>query len=158
MTGEPATGAAVALVPMRPDHIDTLMPFEQDMFGTEAWSRSSYRAELADTRHRRYVAAEGPGGELLGWAGVMVVAGTAEILTVGVVPAARRRGIGRRLLTALLAEATARRAGEVFLEVRIDNAAARALYASEGFDEVGVRRGYYDGGRVDAVTMRKALP
>jgi len=39
----------------------------------------------------------------------------------------------------------------------VDNTAARALYASEGFDEVGLRRGYYENGRVDGVTMRKAL-
>ena len=63
----------------------------------------------------------------------MVVADEAEILTVGVVPAARRRGIARRLLAALLAEAArARRAPRCFLEVRVDNDAARALYAQRG--------------------------
>jgi [ribosomal protein S18]-alanine N-acetyltransferase len=138
-------------------HIDALMPYERDMFGTESWTRGSYRAELADTRRRHYVAAEGPAGELLGWAGVMVIGETAEILTVGVVPAARRRGIARTLVAALLAEAVRRGAREVFLEVRVDNQAARALYASEGFLDVGRRRGYYDGGRIDAVTMRREL-
>jgi ribosomal-protein-alanine N-acetyltransferase len=151
MTGQ------VSLVAMRRAHIDALMPFERDMFGTEAWTSRSYRAELADTRHRYYVAAEGPAGELFGWAGVMVVADTAEILTVGVVPSARRAGIARRLVAGLLAEAIRRGAREAFLEVRVDNPAARELYASEGFQDVGLRRGYYDGGRVDAVTMRKAL-
>jgi ribosomal-protein-alanine N-acetyltransferase len=149
------TGAV--LVPMTPGHIDALMPYEREMFGTEAWTRAGYRAELADTRHRYYVAAETGGGDLLGWAGVMVVQDAAEILTVGVVPAARRAGIARRLLTALLAEAVRRGAREVFLEVRVDNDGARALYLGEGFAEVGRRPGYYDGGRVDAVTMRKEL-
>jgi ribosomal-protein-alanine N-acetyltransferase len=142
---------------MTPAHIDALMPYEPDMFGTEAWTRSGYRAELADRRHRHYLAVEGPSGEFLGWAGVMVVADTAEILTVGVVPAARRAGLARRLVTALLDEAARRGAREAFLEVRVDNEPARALYRSEGFVDVGLRRGYYDGGRVDAVTMRKAL-
>jgi ribosomal-protein-alanine N-acetyltransferase len=41
--------------------------------------------------------------------------------------------------------------------VRIDNDAARGLYAADGFAVIGVRRGYYDAGRVDAVTMRKEL-
>ena len=45
----------------------------------------------------------------------------------------------------------------VFLEVRVDNPAARALYDSEGFEQIGLRRGYYDGGRVDAVTMRRMI-
>jgi [ribosomal protein S18]-alanine N-acetyltransferase len=136
-------------------HIDALMPYEREMFGTEAWTVSGYRTELADAKHRYYVAAEDADGGLLGWAGVMVLADSAEILTVGVVPGARRRGIGRDLLAALLAEAVRRGAREAFLEVRVDNAGARSLYASEGFAEVGLRRGYYDGGRVDAVVMRR---
>jgi [ribosomal protein S18]-alanine N-acetyltransferase len=145
------------LVPMTTAHVDALMPYERDMFGTEAWTPKAYRAELADTRHRHYVAAEGPDGELLGWAGVMVIQDAAEILTVGVVPAARRTGLARLMLADLLAEAARRGAREAFLEVRVDNDAARALYRREGFEEIGRRRGYYDGGRVDAVTMRKEL-
>jgi ribosomal-protein-alanine N-acetyltransferase len=149
--------STATIVAMAGAHIDALLPFEREMFGTEAWTRASYLAELADRRHRHYVAAEGPAGELLGWAGVLVVGETAEILTVGVVPAARRGGIARRLVGALLDEAVRRGAVEAFLEVRVDNRAARELYRSEGFEEVGTRRGYYDAGRVDAVTMRKAL-
>lgn len=147
----------VAIVPMTARHIDLLLPHEREMFGTEAWSRSGYRDELADTRHRRYVVAEDGDGGLVGWAGVRVVADEAEILTVGVVPAARRRGIARQLLAALLEHARTAGAREVYLEVRIDNDAARTLYASEGFAELGVRRGYYDHGRVDAVVMHRVI-
>jgi ribosomal-protein-alanine N-acetyltransferase len=155
---ERRTGAKSGqIVPMTRSHVDALMRYERQMFGTEAWSRAGYLAELADKRTRYYVAAEGPDGELLGWAGVLVVADTAEIMTVGVVPAARREGTGRRMLDLLLAEAVSRGAKEAFLEVRADNAAARALYRTAGFDEIGLRRGYYAGGTVDAVTMRKAL-
>jgi ribosomal-protein-alanine N-acetyltransferase len=145
------------LVAMRRPHIEALMPYEREMFGTEAWTRGAYRSELADTRSRHYLAAEGPAGELLGWAGVMVIGDVAEILTVGVIPTARRTGLARAMVHALLAEAARRGAREAFLEVRVDNVAARALYSSEGFSEVVVRKGYYDGGRVDAVTMRKPL-
>ncbi len=147
----------VRLVAMTPAHIDALLPYEREMFGTEAWSRNGYRDELADSRLRHYLAAEDASGSLLGWAGVLVVGPAAEILTVGVVPHARRRGIARQLVAALLVEAVRRGAREAFLEVRVDNDAARTLYAGEGFAELGVRRGYYDGGRVDAVTMRKEL-
>lgn len=141
---------------MTPAHVDALMPYEREMFGPEAWSAAGYRGELADTRTRWYVAAQDDTG-LLGWAGLMVVADTAEILTVGTVPAARRRGIGRRLLAELLAEAVRRGAVEVFLEVRQDNDAAIALYEAHGFERIGLRRGYYENGRVDALTMRKEL-
>jgi ribosomal-protein-alanine N-acetyltransferase len=145
------------IVAMGPHHIDALMPYERAMFGTEAWTASSYRTELADSTLRHYLAAEGADRQLLGWAGVMVVGATAEILTVGVIPAARRQGIAGRLLAGLLDEARRRGAVEVFLEVRVDNAAARELYGRDGFVELGLRRGYYDSGRVDAVVMRRDL-
>lgn len=138
-------------------HVDALMAYEREMFGTEAWTPRAYRQELADTRSRYYVAAEAEDGALRGWAGVMVIQDAAEILTVGVVPAARRGGLARLMLADLLAEAVRRGAREAFLEVRVDNEAARALYRREGFEEIGRRRGYYDGGRVDAVTMRKRI-
>jgi [ribosomal protein S18]-alanine N-acetyltransferase len=146
----------VDIVPMRREHINELLPYEVDLFGSEAWSRASYLDELADTRYRRYLVAVDD-GRLVGWAGVRVLPPSAEILTVGVVPSARRRGIGTQLLTALTDEARRRGADEVFLEVRVDNEAAQTLYEREGFYRLGVRRGYYEGGRVDAVTMRAAL-
>ena len=149
--------AAVSIVPMTGAHVDALMPFERDMFGTEAWSAAAYRAEIADRAHRHYLAAVGADGVLLGWAGVLIVADDAEVLTVGVVPAARRQGIAVRLLDGLLAEARRRGAVTAFLEVRVDNVAARGLYAREGFAEIAVRGGYYDNGRIDAVVMRRAL-
>jgi [ribosomal protein S18]-alanine N-acetyltransferase len=151
------TAEAVAIVAMTAEHIAALMPHEQDMFGTEAWTADGYRAELADTNRRHYLAAVSAQGELLGWGGVLLIADSADVLTVGVIPAARRRGIARELLDGLLAEARRRGAVEAFLEVRVDNDAAQALYQREGFVRVGVRRGYYDGGRVDAVVMRREL-
>jgi ribosomal-protein-alanine N-acetyltransferase len=147
----------VRIVPMRAGHIDQLMRYERDLFGAEAWTRSSYRAELTDTRTRGYVVAEDPGGRLLGWAGVRVVADEADIMTVGVIATVRRRGIAARLLGELLEIARARGAKFAYLEVRIDNDAARKLYSREGFAELGVRRGYYDGGRVDGVVMQREL-
>ncbi len=151
------TGDTVTLVPMTARHVDALMSFEREMFGTEAWTAAGYRAEIADTRSRSYVAAEDEAGALLGWAGVLIAGDQAEILTVGVVPAARRRGIGARLLDALLAAARSRGAAEAFLEVRVDNLAAIALYERNRFAEVGRRRGYYDHGRVDALVLRLDL-
>ena len=149
---------AVRLRPMRIADLDALMPFEQRMFGPEAWSRQGYLDELADTELRHYIVAETADHQLLGTGGLLTIGETAQILTVGVLPAARRRGIGRLLVRALVAEARRRRATEVLLEVREDNSAAQQLYAGEGFTVLGRRRGYYEQGRVDAITMRCALP
>ena len=97
-----------------------------------------------------------PAGRLLGYAGLRAPRGArdADIQTIAIAAAARGRGRGRVILEALLAEASARRVHDVFLEVRADNPVAQALYASEGFTEVGRRPRYYQPDDVDALVMR----
>jgi ribosomal-protein-alanine N-acetyltransferase len=151
------TQATVTLRRMTIADLDALLPYEEVMFGTEAWSRNAYLEELADTRMRYYVVAEAADGSLLGDGGLLTIGETAQIVTVGVLPAARRRGVGRLLVRALVTEARRRQAEEVLLEVRVDNEAAKRLYESEGFLVIGSRKGYYDRGRVDAVVMRHEL-
>ena len=84
------------------------------------------------------------------------VGGEGEVLGFGVTPACRRRGIGRNLLSAALAQAESYGAARMVLEVAIDNGAARRLYASAGFVAVGQRRNYYaraQGPRTDALVL-----
>jgi ribosomal-protein-alanine N-acetyltransferase len=118
------------------------------------WSASEI-AEVADA----------PGAILLeeaaGFALGRVVLDEAELLTIAVAPAARRAGLGRRLLTAFERAAAHRGAVRVFLEGAGRTTAAQALYLSSGYDPVGARRGYYQGvggDRDDAVVMSKTLP
>jgi ribosomal protein S18 acetylase RimI-like enzyme len=59
---------------------------------------------------------------------------------------------------ALITQARRRHLSELFLEVRADNPIARALYRSLGFEEIGVRRGYYQPDDVDAISMRLTVP
>jgi ribosomal-protein-alanine N-acetyltransferase len=66
---------------------------------------------------------------------------------------AQRYGLGRALLRDLLAEAARRGARNVLLEVAADNVAAQKLYANDGFEPIGVRRGYYQPSNTDAVVM-----
>jgi ribosomal-protein-alanine N-acetyltransferase len=92
--------------------------------------------------------------------GVMTVAiGEAHLLNLCVRPEARRLGYGRAMLHQLLKIANWHRAENVFLEVRPTNEAAQALYAGEGFCEVGYRRAYYPAheGREDALILAKSL-
>ncbi len=89
------------------------------------------------------------------------VADEAAILTLAVDPAARRQGLGARLVRDGAATAASRGAARLFLEVADDNAAALALYAGAGFIEAGRRTGYYaraDGGRQDALILALNLP
>jgi ribosomal-protein-alanine N-acetyltransferase len=88
------------------------------------------------------------------------IAGEAEVLTLAVEPAHRRRGVALALLRAGLAQAEAMGAEAAFLEVAADNRAALALYRAEGFEEAGHRGGYYrrpDGEAVDALVLRRTL-
>ena len=93
-----------------------------------------------------------PGGFAIGRA----AAGEAELLTLAVDPARRRRGIGAALLARFEARADALGAAEAVLEVAERNRAARALYAASAWREVGRRPGYYADGQ-DALVLRKAL-
>jgi [ribosomal protein S18]-alanine N-acetyltransferase len=97
-----------------------------------------------------------PHGFLIGRA----VAGEAELITLAVDPAARQRGTGGRLVDAFLAEARARGAESVFLEVSAANLPAQSLYARKGFEQKGKRRGYYqtpDQNRIDALVLVRAI-
>jgi ribosomal-protein-alanine N-acetyltransferase len=152
---------SIELERMRPAHIPLVLEHEHETFGTESWSAGMYRDELADPWNRHYLVAfeQTAEGErrLVGWAGLLVIGPTAEILTIGAAAHSRRRGVATILMDALLAEARRRRAREVLLEVRVDNEPAKALYARHGFEQMGVRKGYYQPANVDAATLRLAL-
>ena len=139
------------------DDLDAIMALERASFPTDAWSDAMMREELA-SRHSWYVVVE-EAGRLVGYAGLRVAQGAtdADIQTITIAEGSRGRGRGRALLGSLLAEASRRRAREVFLEVRADNPVAQALYASEGFAEVGRRPRYYQPDDVDAIVMRLDL-
>ena len=98
-------------------------------------------------------------GSLVACAVLQLAGGEAELLTMAVLSAARRIGLGRQLLRELIARAAANRAAAIWLEVRKSNAAAISRYRGAGFAEIGWRKGYYltPEGREDALMMRLAL-
>jgi ribosomal-protein-alanine N-acetyltransferase len=95
--------------------------------------------------------------------GILVLApGEAQLLNLTVVSALRRHGIGRTLLRRFLTDARRLGAEQCFLEVRVSNAAAIALYSAEGFAAVARRVGYYPPAtagdvREDALVLRRSL-
>ena len=133
-------------------HIEALEPIEADLFGAERWSAAMFWNELANGHH--YVAAL-EGGELIGYAGLSVNGDEGWVQNIAVRQDRQRRGIGRALLRALLAEAARRGVKAVLLEVAVDNGTAQRLYDSFGFEPVGVRRGYYQPSNTDALVMRR---
>lgn len=133
------------------------LPVERVCFPSETWSEETFWSELAGWPESRHYLVADDGGSLCGYAGLMAVTGEATVQTLAVDVAHRGRGVGGLLLSALLAEAERRGVSAVWLEVRTDNDAAIALYDRYGFERAGVRRGYYDGGRADALLMRRRV-
>jgi len=140
-----------------PEDLGAIMALERASFPTDAWSEAMMAAELASP-HGVYVVDE-EAGRIVGYGGVRAVEGSSDgdIQTIAIAEQARGRGRGRALLRALLETAIDRGAREMFLDVRADNPAARSLYDSEGFVEVGRRARYYQPDDVDAVVMRLDL-
>jgi [ribosomal protein S18]-alanine N-acetyltransferase len=119
-------------------------------------------AEIAKLMENQAVFAlvHGNGAEAQGFVMGWTAAGDAEMLTIAVVPEARRKGFGAALVTAAGVTALVRGAKSIHLEVAEDNAAARALYTKLGYKEAGRRHAYYagEGGSIDAIVMRRDLP
>ena len=126
--------------------------------GHDPWTASMFLAELdpAVPAARSWWVAHDD-GELIGFAGGMVVDGGVEILDVAVAPAHRREGIARKLLAHVSYDAQMLGCTSASLEVEDGNEGAIALYASLGFSESGRRRGYYGAG-LDALVMTAPLP
>jgi len=128
---------------------------EAELFdGDDPWPERAFLAELA-AKHNHYVAARADGA-LVGYAGISRLGRSKpfeyEIHTIAVDPAYQGHGIGRGMLRRLIDCAAG---GAIFLEVRTDNKAAIALYESEGFTTMGVRKRYYRVSGADAYTMKR---
>lgn len=93
------------------------------------------------------------GGEVVGYGCISGVCETADIENVAVAEPYRRCGAGRKIVTRLLDEAAKKGAEKVFLEVRVSNAAAIALYIDCGFKGVYARTRYYSDGE-DCLVMQ----
>ncbi len=150
--GDTGGASAVHLRPLTEGDLGRVADLEPRLFGAGAWSVEIYAEELR-APGRAYLAAVALDGTVIGYGGI-ALAEDAEVMTVGVDPEWRRRGVGEMLLGGLLSAARAARARRVFLEVRADDAGARRLYQRAGFRRIGLRRGYYQPENADAVLMR----
>ena len=99
-------------------------------------------------------------GQIIGYGVMSLGAGEAHILNVCVRDQFRNLGFGRRLLEHLLERAGSSGVTEAFLEVRPSNLSAIRLYQRLGFEQIGIRRGYYQApdGREDAIVLKRELP
>ncbi len=140
--------------------LDAIMAIENSSFGSDAWSAGAMREEL-EGEHRYYLVAFHPETpqSIEGYAGLLAPEGSpdAEIQTIAVREHARRTGLGRVLMLALIEQAGRRGATALHLEVRADNPAAEAMYLALGFRQIAVRARYYQPDGIDAHVMRLPL-
>ncbi len=171
--------ARVRIAPMTLDDIPAVMAIERASF-PRPWPERAYRYELTENPNAYFIVAHlpitdaasppspwrklaarlglltpAPNGPplVVGFAGMWVQVGEAHIATIATHPDWRGRGIGQRILLALLREAQRRQAQTVTLEVRVSNLPAQRLYQKYGFREVGRRKAYYQDNREDALLM-----
>jgi [ribosomal protein S18]-alanine N-acetyltransferase len=123
----------------------------------DPWTEESFRRLLGGHPAIFQVIGYPPDAGIAGYAIAFSVGEEAELLNVAVEPNFRGRGLAGQMLDAVLIELGGRGVRTAFLEVRESNSAARGLYGSRGFTEIGRRRNYYRRPVEDALVMRRVL-
>jgi ribosomal-protein-alanine N-acetyltransferase len=136
--------------------LPVFVSLDKELFPYSPWSASQYREEFSSpTRH--FVVAVDDAESIIGYAGVFAPGQTeADILTVGVVPNHRGKGIAKALMALLTDWARAQGSTAMMLEVKIDNSEAIGLYQSLGYSKLNIRKDYFGAG-LDAQVMRLEL-
>lgn len=150
-TGTPPAGSRqIAFEPMRRRHLRAVMRIERHAH-PKPWSLGVFTSELA--QDFRYYVVLKVDGKVTGYGGLMFAADEAHVTNIAIAPAARRQGLGSRLLAELAHESTRRQCESMTLEVRMHNVAAQNLYRKFGFVIAGARRNYYPETGEDAYIM-----
>lgn len=157
MAAAPELAAGAVIRRGRPGDVDAMQALEA-LFPSDRMSRRSLRHLLQAPTARVLVAESGTGAMLGNLIGLRRAGSRAiRIYSVVVAPEARGSGLGRRLVEALQALAASEGCQRVSLEVRADNAAARALYDRLGYRSVAALPGYYDDGS-DGLRLARSIP
>lgn len=144
-----------AFRPMRHDDIEEVAAVERQIY-PYPWTLGNFRDSL-NAGYSCWVFEHNQ--RLIGYSVMMIAAGEAHLLNLGIAGEWQGQGLGRRFLEHILGLARSYRVEAVFLEVRPSNVAARQLYLTSGFRETAVRKKYYpaDDGREDAILMELSL-
>lgn len=138
---------------MEPGDMAEVVAVERASY-SPGWPSTAFERELTQNAMARYIVLRtAESGQVEGFAGLWLMVDEAHVVTVAVLPELRRRGYGRVLVHALMEVALHHEMAAATLEVRASNVAARGLYRSYGFYEVGERKRYYADNHEDAVIM-----
>jgi [ribosomal protein S18]-alanine N-acetyltransferase len=136
--------------------VPVLVGIEKDIYPESPWSAAQFREELFGVpKTRKYIVALDD-NEIIGYAGIALAGDVADIHTLTVLPAFRRRGIASHMLRELEAWATQKGITNFMLEMREGNAEAQPLYEKYGYQVISRRDNYYAPG-IHALIMRKEI-
>ena len=135
---------------MRIDDIDKVCEIENDSFSMP-WPATGFFTYLIREDALFIVACEDD--EILGYCGLICVPDEGDITNVAVQKDCRGRGIGKKLISEIIKRGAEKGVKKIFLEVRVSNEAAIALYKNAGFVQVGLRKNYYEKPVEDAIIM-----
>lgn len=138
--------------PMTEDDVTAVAALESDNF-SRPWSYDAFLKTLSDENYIVIIAKETDA--LLGYCVLLCTGEEADITNVCTLPSARGKGVATEMLTVLMEAGKSRGVTEFFLEVRESNVPARALYTKLGFEEIGLRKNYYEEPKEHAVLMKK---
>jgi ribosomal-protein-alanine N-acetyltransferase len=138
---------------MRPSDVPEILELEEDVPG--AWSKEHLEDELQQPTGFQFVVCNESSGKMLAVLCGRVMADEAEILKLTVVKNERGKGVGQFLLNFVLGYCRKRGVQNCFLELRASNTAARRLYEKSCFFIAGIRKGYYENPREDALLMQR---
>lgn len=145
---------SIQIVPMNADHLEELEKLERICF-SRPWSRKMLAEELENQCAAFLVAQNSITQQVMGYAGLLVMADEGYITNVAVFPEFRRQGVAAKLIAVFENFARGNKLAFLTLEVRPSNTAAIALYKGFGFEEVGRRKNYYDLPKEDALILTK---
>lgn len=133
--------------------LPVFVSLDKELFPYSPWSATQYKEEFSSPTRHFVVALDGQ-QSIIGYAGVFAPgAAEADILTVGVVPEHRGKGVAKALMALITDWANAQGSTAMMLEVKVDNTVAIGLYESLGYSKLNVRKDYFGAG-LDAQVMR----
>ena len=142
----------MTIVSMTSAHVAQIAELEKRCFN-DPWSENSIASELNNRLSCWLVALEGD--VVIGYVGSQTVLGETDMMNIAVHPDYRNQGVAKKLIQNLMDIISEQGSHSLMLEVRQSNEPAKNLYASLGFETVGIRKNYYRNPKENALILRK---
>ena len=140
---------------MRQEDLQQVMVIEKESF-PDPWHISFFKRQLRKQKKQTFLYVARINNKVIGYIVFYIFCGEGHIMNIAVDSKYRRHGVGRYILVSTLEIVQTQPCNEVFLEVAVNNTAARQLYQQFGFQIYGIRKRYYYNGE-DAYVLRKEM-